>query len=262
MTACTPSPRKPPPRFSRHLRDSATAKDEEIPNVVFVAGYHASRSVQFEYLLPFPAISSNSGIDLSTKSDFPTRISRRTRKASRAQTEFDEISANADDFCDRPGALGMALADWSERWFPDAFVFALVALVIVFLAGFSLGTPARDLVKYFGEGFWSLIPFTMQMAIIIVGGYVVATSPPVYRLICRLARIPKTPRVAPSRSSAFFSIATAMISWGFRFDFLRLAGARSRKKRAPRSTIAPSAPQLIWAIAACGLSVFPRPPRC
>ena len=79
--------------------------------------------------------------------------------------------------------LGMALADWSQRWFPDAFVFALAGLIVVFVAGALMGIAIRDLVKYFGDGFWSLIPFTMQMAIIIVGGYVVATSPPVHKLI-------------------------------------------------------------------------------
>jgi hypothetical protein len=32
---------------------------------------------------------------------------------------------------------GMAMADWCERWFPDAFVFALVGLIIVFMPGSS-----------------------------------------------------------------------------------------------------------------------------
>jgi len=92
------------------------------------------------------------------------------------ETDLTEIPAPADVSATGLARLGMALADWSEKWFPDAFVFALVALIVVFVVGFSLGTPARDLVKYFGDGFWSLIPFTMQMTIIIVGGYVVATS--------------------------------------------------------------------------------------
>ncbi len=118
----------------------------------------------------------------------------------------------------RLARVGMALADWSERWFPDAFVFALIALVIVFLAGLALGTPLRNLLQFFGQGFWSLIPFTMQMAIIIVGGYVLATSPPVYALICRLARIPRTPRGAIA-FVAFFSMTTALISWGFALIF-------------------------------------------
>ena len=76
----------------------------------------------------------------------------------------------------------------------------------------------RDLVQFFGQGFWSLIPFTMQMAIIIVGGYVVATSPPVYGLIQWLAHIPKTPRGAIA-FVAFFSMVTSLISWGFALIF-------------------------------------------
>src|SRR3984957_12456773 len=76
--------------------------------------------------------------------------------------------------------LGMGLADWSQKWFPDAFVFALVGLIIVFVAGFFAGVGIRTLIKYFGDGFWRLIPFTMQMAMIIIGGFVVATSPPVH----------------------------------------------------------------------------------
>src|SRR6202790_537157 len=114
--------------------------------------------------------------------------------------------------------LGMGLADWSQRWFPDAFVFALAGLVIVFLAGLFTGVGVADLVKYFGDGFWSLIPFTMQMAIIIIGGYVVATSPPVHKLIRWLASIPSTPRAAIA-FVAFFSMATAMLSWGLSLIF-------------------------------------------
>jgi short-chain fatty acids transporter len=112
----------------------------------------------------------------------------------------------------------MALADWSEQWFPDAFVFALIALVVVFVAGWSLGSGIRDLVKYFGDGFWSLIPFTMQMAIVIVGGYVVATSPPVHRVILLLARIPRSPRGAVA-FIAFFAMATSLVSWGLSLIF-------------------------------------------
>src|SRR3984893_14449286 len=114
--------------------------------------------------------------------------------------------------------LGMALADWSQRWFPDAFVFALSGLIVVFVAGALMGIAIRDLVKYFGDGFWSLIPFTMQMAIIIVGGYVVATSPPVHKLIRWLASLPRTPRAAIA-FVAFFSMATAMFSWGLSLIF-------------------------------------------
>ena len=114
--------------------------------------------------------------------------------------------------------LGSGLADWSERWFPDAFVFALAAAVIVFLCGLLAGSSVPDLVKYFGDGFWSLIPFTMQMVMIIVGGYVVASSPPVYRLIGQLAGIPSTPRGAVA-FVACVATCTSLISYGFSLIF-------------------------------------------
>lgn len=114
--------------------------------------------------------------------------------------------------------LGMGLADWSQKWFPDAFVFALVGLIVVFVAGLFAGVGARNLIKYFGDGFWGLIPFTMQMAMIIIGGFVVATSPPVHRLIQRLAKIPKTPRGAVA-FVAFFSMMTSLLSWGLGLIF-------------------------------------------
>ncbi len=114
--------------------------------------------------------------------------------------------------------LGMALADWSQKWFPDAFVFALVGLIIVFVAGLFAGVSTRDLIKYFGDGFWSLIPFTMQMAMIIIGGYVVATSGPVHGLIRWLASIPRSPRGAVA-FVAFFSMVTGLASWGLSLIF-------------------------------------------
>jgi short-chain fatty acids transporter len=114
--------------------------------------------------------------------------------------------------------LGIALADWSERWFPDALIFALLAIVIVFVAGLVLGSTTGNLVKAFGDGFWQLIPFTLQMAMIIIGGYVVASSPPVAYVIRRLAAIPRTPRGAVA-FVAFFATVSGLISWGFSLIF-------------------------------------------
>ncbi len=130
----------------------------------------------------------------------------------------NEVRESGGDSAAGFARIGMALADWSQRWFPDAFVFALSGLIVVFVAGSLMGIAIRDLIKYFGDGFWSLIPFTMQMAIIIIGGYVVATSPPVHQLIRWLAGIPRTPRAAVA-FVAFFSMATAMLSWGLSLIF-------------------------------------------
>src|SRR5205814_3625908 len=117
--------------------------------------------------------------------------------------------------------IGMRIADACERFFPDAFVFALAAIVIVFVAGLSIGVAPLTLATEFGNGFWSLVNFTMQMALVIIGGFVVASSPPVAKLTLRLASIPKTARGAIAFTAAF-AMLSSLISWGLSLIFTGL----------------------------------------
>jgi short-chain fatty acids transporter len=114
--------------------------------------------------------------------------------------------------------FGLRLANWSEKWFPDPLVFALLAIVVVFLVGLLLHQSPAKLAIQGGKNFWTLVPFTMQMVMIIIGGYVVASTPIVYRAIRALAEIPKTPRSAVAMV-AFFSMLTSLISWGLSLIF-------------------------------------------
>jgi short-chain fatty acids transporter len=116
---------------------------------------------------------------------------------------------------------GSAIADLAERWFPDAFVFALAIVALVFVSGLALGESPATLTREFGNGFWVLVPFTMQMALIIVGGFVVASSRPCSRLIARLAAIPLTPRRAVA-FVALFAMLSSLLSWGFSLIFTGL----------------------------------------
>ena len=118
----------------------------------------------------------------------------------------------------RLARFGLTLAQWSERWFPDPLVFAFMGIVFVFLTGIALGEGATQLAIQGGRSFWALIPFTMQMVMIIIGGYVVASTPAVYGFIRWLAGIPKTPRSAIALV-ALFSMATSLISWGLSLIF-------------------------------------------
>src|SRR4030095_709455 len=86
--------------------------------------------------------------------------------------------------------IALRCCDWSERWVPDAYVFAALAVVIVAIAAILLGATPLQTAQAFGDGFWSLIPFTMQMSFIIIGGYVVASSPPAGRRVYTLAGCP------------------------------------------------------------------------
>ena len=88
--------------------------------------------------------------------------------------------------------VGLGLSSWFEKWFPDAFVLALSVVAVVFVASLGVGSSVLDTAQWFGTGFWGLVTFTMQMSMIVVTGYAVATAPPVYRVVRLLATVPKT----------------------------------------------------------------------
>ena len=114
--------------------------------------------------------------------------------------------------------FGLWLAAWSEKWFPDAWVFALLGIVFIFFFGLLIGESPLQLAVAGGKQFWVLIPFTMQMAMIIIGGYVVASTPAVYWFIRKVAQIPKNGKSAVAWI-AFFSMVTSLISWGLSLIF-------------------------------------------
>jgi short-chain fatty acids transporter len=115
------------------------------------------------------------------------------------------------------GALvraAIAFTAWAERWFPDAFIFVAIAVVVVALGALANGASPTAVSEAFGNGFWSLITFTMQMAFIVIGGYVVATSAPAQRVIRGLAALPKTGTGAVGLVAAAAMIAS-LLNWGF-----------------------------------------------
>lgn len=123
---------------------------------------------------------------------------------------------------DRTGLIARAalrLTAWTERWIPDAFIFALLATVLVFVAAVIwTPTPPLQVIDAWGNGFWDLITFTLQMALIIITGHVMATSAPMGRAIRAIASWPSTPRGAVALV-AFFAMFTSWFNWGFSLIF-------------------------------------------
>jgi short-chain fatty acids transporter len=109
--------------------------------------------------------------------------------------------------------LALRCCDVSERWFPDPYVFAVLAVALVAAFALLIGSRPVAVVQAFGSGYWSLIPFTLQMSFIIIGGYVTADSPPVEALVTRLARLPSTGRGAVA-FVATFSMLVSLLHWG------------------------------------------------
>ncbi|MDX6361562.1 MAG: short-chain fatty acid transporter, partial [Streptomyces sp.] len=126
--------------------------------------------------------------------------------------------------------MALRFTAFTEKWLPDALGFVLVGTFAVFALGLATGekllgapsdpaaTSGYGLVDAWGQGFWSLITFTLQMAMIIVAGYAVAVSPPVGRLIARIARVPGTPRGAIAFTAAI-AMVTSYLNWAFSLIF-------------------------------------------
>lgn len=109
-------------------------------------------------------------------------------------------------------------AAWAERWFPDAWVFAALGVILIAAVVLAFGATPAATVNAFGDGFWSLIPFTMQMTFVVIGGYVVASAPIVARFIDMLARMPRTGRGAIC-FVGLISMLASLLSWGFSLVF-------------------------------------------
>lgn len=114
--------------------------------------------------------------------------------------------------------LALRFTDFAERWFPDAFVFVALAVAIVVAGALLNGAQPMAVASAFGDGYWSLIIFTMQMALMVISGYVVAVSAPVERFITWLASLPKTGRGAVTLAAAM-SMAASLIGWAMSLVF-------------------------------------------
>jgi short-chain fatty acids transporter len=112
----------------------------------------------------------------------------------------------------------LKLTNITIRYIPDSFIFALVLTLIALILGIGIGETPQNMIIAWGQGFWALLTFAMQMVLILVTGYVLAASPPIYKFIKWLALIPKNARSAIV-ILATFSLITSYINWGFGLIF-------------------------------------------
>ena len=167
-------------------------------------------------------------------------------------------SATEEDARSEKGLARVAqsLAGWTEKWFPDAYVVALAGVVLVSVAALANGSSPQTVVNAFGDGFWDLTAFTLQMAMVVLTGYVVATSPPVARLIDRLALMPQSARSAVS-FVAFLALSVSFLNWGLSLVFAGLlarAIARRTDLRVDYRALGAAAFMGLGAVWALGMS--------
>ena len=110
--------------------------------------------------------------------------------------------------------MGNSCLRFSLKYMPDASIFAMVLTLIAFLLGIFLAkqTPLQ-MVQHWAKGFWELLAFAMQMALIVVTGNAIANSPAVKNGIRRLAAVPKSGKQAVWMIT-LVSILVSYLHWG------------------------------------------------
>ena len=103
----------------------------------------------------------------------------------------------------------------AQRYLPDAYLFAVLLTFLVFAAGVLFqGSSPLEMMRSWGNGFWSLLEFAMQMALVLVTGFTLAKTAAVSKLLRLIASLAKT------NSQAVFIVTLASciacyINWGF-----------------------------------------------
>lgn len=79
-----------------------------------------------------------------------------------------------------------------ERYLPDPYIFVLLLTLVTLAAAilFEQQTPLA-VVTQWGNGFWGLLSFSMQMLLVLVAGYMLASTPLIKGILDRLACLAK-----------------------------------------------------------------------
>lgn len=102
-----------------------------------------------------------------------------------------------------------------QRYLPDPFIFAIVLTLVVFVLVMpSTGQSPLQVVDAWAGGFWKLLTFSMQMAMVVVTGHAMASAPAFKRKLAVVAGIANTPNQAIVLVT-FISAIACWINWGF-----------------------------------------------
>ena len=122
--------------------------------------------------------------------------------------------------------LGLRLSAVIEKFVPDPFVIAVgltwltVVIAVCFgdfpnvVEGESRALALLDSFRDDSSGMWKLLAFGMQMCLVLVTGYALASAPLVRKSVDRLAALPTNMGAAAAGVAAFACVA-GLINWGF-----------------------------------------------
>lgn len=119
-----------------------------------------------------------------------------------------------------------------NRWLPDPFLFAVILSIVVFIAAmFATKMGPIQMINAWGSstGFWSLLKFSMQMALVLVLGSAMASARPCKKVLRGLAGLAHNNMQAIVVTTVVSTIC-CWLNWGFGL----IAGALLAKEVAKR----------------------------
>lgn len=103
---------------------------------------------------------------------------------------------------------------WTKKYMPEPFLFALILTFLTFLLGLIFTrTGPFEMIQHWYKGFWELLAFAMQMCLILVTGFALATAPAIKRGLDALARLPRSNGGAVYLT-VLIVILAGYINWG------------------------------------------------
>lgn len=102
-----------------------------------------------------------------------------------------------------------------ERYLPDPYIFVLLLTIVAAAAAmFFEQRSTMEVVRMWGNGFWGLLTFAMQMLLVLLTGYMLADTPLVRRALQALASLAKSAGGAIVLVTVV-SLIASWINWGF-----------------------------------------------
>ena len=105
-----------------------------------------------------------------------------------------------------------------NRWLPDPFLFAIILTLIVFVAAMcATGMGPVEVIAKWGDakgGFWNLLAFSMQMALVLVFGSAMAAAKPCKKALRAAAGLCHN-NMQAIVVTTFISTICCWLNWGF-----------------------------------------------
>jgi short-chain fatty acids transporter len=139
---------------------------------------------------------------------------------------------------------------WLGNLVPDAVSASVILLAVVASAAFLTGNPAGAVSDAYYRGLWMLLPFTMQMTLILVLSAIVGSTALFRRAILRLASLPRSvPQVVAL--SVGVGAGLAYLYWGLGLALAPVVAIHF-SAAAERKGLAVDFPFLLAAVSAAG----------